>query len=88
MIISQNSLMGNIKKNTSTMLEKAKTWTAVRLHEVENLAEDKSPRAKRRLEKIADEHDIPYSSKMPKSKLVERIKDYLYQREGDSFTAA
>jgi hypothetical protein len=85
MSFSENSLMGNIKHNTSNVFHKTKHWASAKykalLIHVEDLADDHNPRALQELKKMADEYSIPHDIETTKEELVERVKECFNQKQ-------
>ena len=85
MKIPENSLMGNVKHNTSSIFHKTKNWASAKykalLIHVEDLADDDNPKALKELTKMADEYSIPHDIETTKEELVERAKSYFTQQQ-------
>lgn len=85
MTIPENSLLGNVKHNTASIFDRAKSWATAKyealINHVEVLEDDQNPQARQELERLADEHSIPHDYETTKEELAERIKDHFNHKQ-------
>ena len=88
MTISQNSLLGNVKRNTSNIFDQAADWTLAKYDRivsgVERLARRRRKATLKKLEQtlehVNDDANHSQEAQTPKPQLAERMKNYFNQK--------
>lgn len=83
----QNSLLGNVKHNSVTMMEQTQSWLVTNylalLGETKKLSRHKSARSLKRLMQIAREHAVSYPRNISQTELVRCLELVFNRRLAD-----